>query len=158
MQRLSGETPDNWQAYCKLLEERLFELADGVSGMFESFNRPGGVYVTQAVVHPLSLNLTQGADIASANNIRPGQGNRFRVTGTTQVNLINVENWPVGCPVIVLHFTGSLTVAHNQAASGDFKPIMLAGAANFAATANDQLTLQYDTTDAKWFEVARVVI
>jgi len=51
-----------------------------------------------------------------------------------------------------------LTVAHNQAASGNNKPIMLAGAVNFSATADDQLTLQYDTTASKWYEIGRVVI
>lgn len=158
VQKPSESAPDNWQERCALIEQKLFELADGVSGMFESFNRPGGVYITQAVVHPLSLNLSQGDDIASANSIRPRAGNRFRVTGTTQVNLISIESFPVGCPIITLHFAGSLTVAHNQAASGEFKPIMLSGAANFAATANDQLMLQYDTTDAKWLELARTVI
>lgn len=100
----------------------------------------------------------QGAAVASANNLVLGSdGNRFQITGTTTINLIDFTSWQGGSRV-VLHFQGSLTVSHNVAASGNNKPIMLAGAANFSATASDQLELQYDSTDSKWYEVGRTVI
>lgn len=100
----------------------------------------------------------QGATVASANNLALGSdGNRFQISGTTTINLIDNTAWQGGSR-IVLHFQGSLTVAHNVAASGNNKPIMLSGAANFSATADDQLELQYDSTAAKWYEVGRTVI
>lgn len=99
----------------------------------------------------------QAVSVASANNLTLGNGNRFQITGTTQINLIDITDWQGGSEV-TLHFQGAVTVAHNQAASGNFKPIMLSGSANFGATANDQLTLQYDLVDSKWYEKCRTVI
>lgn len=100
----------------------------------------------------------QGAAVASANNLALGaDGNRFQISGTTQINLIDNSNWQGGA-VIVLHFQGAVTVKHNQAASGNNKPIMLSGAVDFVSTASDQLVLQYDSTDAKWYELSRAVI
>jgi len=100
----------------------------------------------------------QGASIASANNLTLGSdGNYFQITGATQINLIDTSNW-LGGAWVTLKFNSTPTVKHNQAASGAFKPIMLAGAADFAATANDTLTLRYDSTDSKWYEISRAVI
>lgn len=104
------------------------------------------------------LKQGQGIAVASANNLAVGtDGNRFQITGTTQINLLDNTNW-TGGSIVRLHFQGAVTVAHNQAASGNFKPIMLAGAANFSATADDQLSVQYDTTASKWYEIGRTVI
>lgn len=100
----------------------------------------------------------QGAAVASASNLSLGlDGNRFQITGTTTIDRIANSSWQGGA-IVTLHFQGSLTVTHNAAPSGVNHPIMLAGAANFSATANDQLVLQYDSTDSKWYEIARTVI
>ena len=100
----------------------------------------------------------QGAAVASANNLALGaDGNRFQISGTTQINLIDNSNWQGGA-IVVLHFQGAVTVKHNQAASGNNKPIMLSGAADMSATADDQLVLQYDSTASKWYEISRAVI
>lgn len=95
----------------------------------------------------------KGADVASANDITLGSGNFFVVTGTTQINTVATTNWTAGSSV-VLRFSGSLTVKHNTAGTGAV--IFLAGSADFAATANDMLTLLYDGT--QWSECARTVI
>jgi hypothetical protein len=100
----------------------------------------------------------QGATVTAANSLALGSdGNYFQVDGTTQINLIANTNWQGGA-VVTLKFNASVTVAHNQAASGDNKPLLLSGAANFSATANDTLTLRYDSTDSAWYEMSRTVI
>lgn len=101
---------------------------------------------------------TQGAAVASTNNLALGtDGSRFQISGGTQINLLDSSTWQGGA-IVTLHFQGGLTVKHNQAPSTTFKPFMLTGAVDFVATANDQLTLQYDSTDTKWYELARAVI
>lgn len=102
------------------------------------------------------LLLAKGADVASANDITLGNGNHFQITGTTQINRILTTTWNAGS-VIFLKFSGSLTVKHQGAANGSsFARLNLSGSVDFAATANDTLTLIYDGTD--WFELARTVI
>lgn len=103
-------------------------------------------------------SVKQGAAVASAAEVTLGSdGNRFQITGTTQIDKILITGWQGGS-IVTLHFQGSVTVTHNTANNGSFHGFRLAGAANFSATANDQLTLQYDSTSSAWFEIARVVI
>ena len=98
---------------------------------------------------------SKGADIASANDLTLGlDGNSWSITGTTQINRIASANWSSG-PDIILLFTNSLTVKHNQAAGGGFASIILAGAADFNATADDILCLWFDGT--RWREYSRTV-
>lgn len=95
----------------------------------------------------------QGADVASGTNVTLGNGNYFDVTGTSTVNTIAGTNWTAGSAV-TLQFDGSATVTHNGAGTG--ASILLAGAINFAATANDTLTLVWD--GVTWRETARAAI
>lgn len=100
----------------------------------------------------------QGGAVASINNVSWGPfSSRRQITGAVQINTIDAKSRDGGTQ-ITLHFLGAPTVKHNQAAVGDFKPIMLAGAVDFVASANDQLRLEYDSTDSKWYEIARCVI
>src|SRR3990167_8559322 len=100
------------------------------------------------------LQGAKGADVASGANITLGNdGNMFDITGITTITTIASTNWQAGS-IIVLQFDGSLTVSHNVAGTG--ASILLAGAANFSATANDVLQLIYDGTT--WREVSRTVI
>lgn len=95
--------------------------------------------------------------IASASTTALGVGNRQRISGTTTINLLSKPNLRGGV-LVVLHFTGlGLTLKHNQAASGDGKPMMLVGSADVVVTANDQIILQYDEQDDKFYQVAPVV-
>lgn len=107
------------------------------------------------------LSANQGADVASATNLTLGaDGNTFEITGTTQIDLILITSWRNGS-VITLVFNESLTVRHGIATSGSNVTILLAGAANFSATANDTLTLVLCETTAggqAWRELARTVI
>lgn len=119
---------------------------------------------TAAIINSAGLQMSlrsqekQGANLTAANNLTLGSdGNYFQVDGNTQINLILNTNWQGGAKV-TLKFNGTPTVKHNQGASGNNKPILLVGAADFVATANDTLTLRYDATDAVWYENSRAVI
>lgn len=103
------------------------------------------------------LMTNKGADVASAGTITLGDdGNYFHITGTTTINYISTGRWRAGS-VVILKFGGSLTVTHNAGTvPTGTAAMLLAGAANLSATADDTLTLVYDGTT--WREVARTVI
>lgn len=108
----------------------------------------GGILINRRLL------LNKGADVASANDITfASDANFVDITGTTQINTIATTTWNAGS-IIVLQFDGSVTVAHNTAGTG--ASILLAGAVNFAATADDTLMLIYDGTT--WREISRTVI
>ncbi len=106
------------------------------------------------------LRAAQGVDVASANDLTLGtDGNCFEITGTTQINAITTANWTNGSRITLL-FTSTPTVKHNTAGGGGTAVILLAGAADFVATAGDTLSLIYSEiggTNA-WREVSRAVI
>lgn len=134
------------------------------TGVVVRTTSPSLVTPTLGVAAATSLNITggrlrliQGAQVTAANNLVLGtDGNYFQVAGATQINLIDNSTWSSG--PVMLKFNAAPTVKHNQAASGNNKPVMLSGAVDFVASANDTLTLVYDSTDSKWYEVARTVI
>lgn len=95
-------------------------------------------------------------DYPSASTLELGIGNRHRVTGTTTINLIAKQNLRGGA-MFVLHFTAAASIAHNQAAVGLGKPVMLAGSVTLTLSANDQVLFQYDAIDDKVYQVAPVV-
>lgn len=110
------------------------------------------------------LRLTQGADVASANNLTLGtlgsttEGNSFEVTGTTQINAITSANWSDGA-VVTLLFTSTPTIKHNTAGGAGTLPIILAGAVDFVASAGATLTLiqgEIGGTDC-WREISRTI-
>lgn len=106
------------------------------------------------------FEFSQGADVASANDLTLGNGgNAFVVTGTTQINAITTANWQYGS-VVILAFSDSLTVKHNTAGGAGTAPIMLSGSADFSASSSDTLTLIYMNFGggAGWVEIARTVI
>ncbi len=105
------------------------------------------------------LQQKQGADVASANNLSLGtDGNTFEITGNTQINLIANSNWQNGSEITLL-FSGTPTVKNNFGTSGSNINIILAGGADFVATANDVLKLQLVEIGgtAMWVEVGRSV-
>ena len=106
------------------------------------------------------METIQGADVASASTIAVSNGNVFELTGTTAVTLITSTNWQNGSTIILIA-NENVTITHGTATSGSDITIMLAGAANFAMTANDTLTLVLSSTTAggvAWREVCRTVI
>ncbi len=107
------------------------------------------------------LLCTQGADVGSGTSLTLGSdGNTFEITGTTQIDQILITGWQNGS-VITLVFNESVTVRHAVATSGSNVTILLAGAGNFSATANDTLTLvlcETTATGQAWRELARTAI
>lgn len=102
----------------------------------------------------------QGADVASANDMVLGNdGDTFEITGTTQINHIANTNYQNGA-IVFLHFTSNPTVKHNQATSGANIVILLAGAADFVASANDVLVLQLREIGGTqaWVQISSAVI
>lgn len=100
----------------------------------------------------------QGTSTAAANNlVLPYDGTYIPISGATQINLLASTDWQGGS-IVTLKFAAAPTVKHNFAVSGVNKPILLAGAVDFVASANDTLTLRYDSTDATWYEQSRAVI
>lgn len=96
----------------------------------------GGNYVFDGRVRG-----SQGADVASANDLTLGNdGNTFEITGTTQINAITTTGWANG-NVVTLIFTSTPTVKDNTAGGANTAVILLAGSVDFAATADDTLTL-----------------
>lgn len=111
------------------------------------------VRLTAGLLDRVRQGTRQGAAVASANDLTldPTRG-YVQVTGTTQINRIASASWDGGARV-TLKFNGALTVKHNQAAGGGFVPIFLAAGADLARTAGQTLTLVYDETDAKFYQV-----
>lgn len=102
----------------------------------------------------------QGADVASANDMTLGNdGNTFEITGTTTINTIVTTGWTLGS-LVTLIFTSTPTVKHNVAGGASTAVILLAGAADFSATAGDTLTLRYSDQGGTfaWREVGRAII
>ncbi len=130
------------------IAEKMRLSAMGVLGV-------GGIKMSGAI------NGKQGTDIASATNISiPFDGNIFELTGTTKVDLISITNWSDGFEITLIA-NESVTIDHGTATSGSNVTILLAGAVDFAMTANDTLTLVLSSTTAvgqAWREKCRTVI
>lgn len=108
-----------------------------------------GLYYNGLTWEPFSDGgLPAFATVASAATIVP-TARTMEITGTTGITAITGTNMRPG-QMITLIFLASLTVTH---ALGT---LALAGAANFAATADDTLSLVWNGT--KWREVGRAVI
>jgi hypothetical protein len=104
------------------------------------------------------------ATVATANLLTLTKGNIFNLTGTTTINHIVKTGWVTvarGTSVgeVILIFNGAVTVTHNAGSvPSNAAALALAGAANFAATAGDTLSLLYDSVTDKWREIGRTVI
>jgi hypothetical protein len=93
------------------------------------------------------------ANVASATDITYiTTSGLWRITGTTTINTITAPS--IGNPKLVLIFTANTTVNDDSTSSGN---IVLAGGANFSGTADDVLTLVWNSTSSKWIEVSRSV-
>lgn len=94
-----------------------------------------------------SFALEPGGNLASAATltIPVTQGNSFFVTGTTNINKINVNPWDRG-RLVILSFQGVLTI-NNSYVNGILLP------ANYTSAANYQLVLWCDGT--VWRQFAR---
>lgn len=132
-------------------------LQGGASAQFYHLSSTDFSNLTGTTFAPAGRISGAQSAIASANNLVLSLGNYAPVSGATQINLISATGWAGGSKV-TLKFASNPLVKHNQAVSGVNKPIMLAGAVDFATSANDTLSLVYDSIDALWYETGRAVI
>jgi hypothetical protein len=115
-------------------------------------------YTGAAVEGEIENEGVQGSVVTAANNLSLATtADYFQVDGATQINLI-ASTGRIGGSIVTLKFNSTPTVKHGQATSGVNKQIKLAGAADFVASADDTLTLRYDSTDSVWYEMSRAVI
>lgn len=129
--------------------------ADGTGGLTVQSSAVS-VDDTGNVTLPARLLGKQGADVASGTDLTLGSGNYFYVTGTTTIHGVINTGWTAGS-LVVLQFAASVTVTHSGVPdAGD--ALLLAGAANFSATAGDILGLVRDEAAGAWREVFRTVI
>lgn len=120
----------------------------GSAGTSGSAERWRNCYLT-GLDNWASAAVTAAATITVTTNLS-------MVSGNTNIDYITTTGILAGT-VIILIFSGTPTVNHNSGAPGaGTAAIYLAGSANFAATANDTLTLVWNGT--VWSEIARTVI
>ena len=102
----------------------------------------------------------QGADVAStAGAMTLGtDGTSFEITGTNTVTLLSNVGWVNGDEVTLM-FTSTATLTHGTATSGTNITMILAGATNFVASADDciKLVLGEISGVQAWREVSRSV-
>ena len=131
---------------------RFYTGATPFTGLSQSFSASFGF---EMFSNPLQLH--QGSNLASASTLplvgTATGGNSIIVTGTTTINLL-ASGWTDFGTQVTLEFNGALTVKHNQAPSGNNKPIILAGSADFSAVAGSVLVLRY-WSDGTWKEEGR---
>jgi hypothetical protein len=84
----------------------------------------------------------QGADVASTAGAMTlgNDGNVFEITGTNTITLLSNVGFQNGDEVTLM-FTSTATLTNGTASSGTNIKMLLAGGANFVATANDLITL-----------------
>lgn len=112
--------------------------------------------LTGALTSSGRVQTGKGAIVTAANDLTLGSdGNLFHISGTTTINAITTASWQAGSEVMLI-FDGSVTVKHNTSGSAGTAKMLLAGAVDLSATANDTLSLAYDGTS--WFEKSRAVI
>tara|TARA_A100001391_G_scaffold170546_2_gene131617 strand:+ start:2621 stop:4234 length:1614 start_codon:yes stop_codon:yes gene_type:complete len=90
-------------------------------------------------------------NIASATNLTlPNNDILYTITGTTTIGtLVGAGRSPNS--IVILNFTGALTLNHNSSGMN------LAGATNASITAGSTVTLVY-VTGNKWFELSRSIV
>ena len=100
-----------------------------------------------ALLNSARFQQTQGADVASTNNlVLGGDGNDFEITGTTDINLISNLTWQNGS-TIRLYFRSTATIKDAQATSTTNITILLDGSADFNPTAGDNIQLTLSNLD-----------
>lgn len=98
---------------------------------------------------------SKGADVASAGTLAILNGDFFFITGTTNIDYINVGYRPPGA-TLTLKFGASLTLNHNTGTvPAGAAALFLDGSANVSATANDMIDFKYDGT--LWRQRSRIL-
>ncbi len=132
------------------MNSKAFSYQQGATDFWKIASNGFNAFVTQSGSR---FEWTTGINVTAANDLTLGNdGNVFTVTGNTQINAITTANWQAGSQIQLI-FSGTPTVKNNTAGGAGTATILLAGGVDFAAAANDVLTLVYDGTN--WHESAR---
>lgn len=107
----------------------------------------GKLLMARAIMQAMSTT-------AAAGDLTVPNANMIEITGNTQINAITVTGLQAGY-TFSLSFTGTPTVKNNTAGGAGTAVILLAGGADFVASANDVLTLFWN--GAVFLEVSRSV-
>ncbi len=92
--------------------------------------------------------------ITAANDLILGYGDLQIIAGNTTINRIATQGVTQG-DIKELFFTGTPQVTDNVATGGGYAKIKLAGSANWNATANARLVVQY--INGIWYQISRTV-
>lgn len=104
------------------------------------------------IMNKARISSSKSADVAAANDLAIGNGNKVLVTGNTTINGIHTLNWISGSEIDIM-VSDTPTFKHNTAASSGYASLKLAGGVDFMASASDVITFWYDGT--YWQEKCR---
>jgi len=100
----------------------------------------------------------EGDTVASATNLTLGDGNYFRITGTTSIVRIVKTGWQSGS-VVTLLIPVNCTVSNNSGGDGENGGIELVGALTVVSGSNGAtLTLRYNSDTNSWMEISRALL
>jgi hypothetical protein len=103
-----------------------------------------------------AFQFKKGTGTATASDLTiPSDGNLFTISvGTGTLTAIVTSGWQAGS-VVILTFSGDVTVKYNTAGGAGTAKILLEGAMDFVFHSPDVLGLQYDGT--VWQEIFRTI-
>jgi len=100
----------------------------------------------------------EGDTVASDTNITLGDGNYFRITGTTSITRINNAGWQSGS-VVTLLIPHGCTLSEASSASGFYAGIMLVSALTvISGSTGATVTLRYNLDTHEWLEIGRGIL
>lgn len=99
--------------------------------------------------HPLLITggrFEQGMGLpvlAAGDLVTGNDGNFFQITGTTQINAINNQNWQAGSE-ISFYFNSIVTLKNNTAGGVNTSPMLLAGLLDYTSAVGDYIGFIFD--------------
>jgi hypothetical protein len=94
----------------------------------------------------------KAANVASAANIKIGNGTSASITGTTTIHTIYTLNWYDGA-LLLLYFSDALSLKHQGTTAVGYARLWLEGGVDASMAAGSLMLLWYDGTN--WQEVSR---
>jgi len=101
------------------------------------------------------LALTDSGEIEAAANLVLGKGNINTINNAVAtVNLIDSSGWVAGSFAILEFVDGPITIKHNYAASGVYKPVIFKNGLDYTTSITTTLIIKY--TGTEWYEVCSI--
>lgn len=89
------------------------------------------------------ISAGKAADVAAANDLAIGNGNKVVVTGNGTINGIQTLNWQAGSEIDIL-CTGTPTFKHDTAASSGYARLKTAGSVDLVGAPDTTISFWYD--------------